>query len=549
MKAKKLFTLAEKGSLKDFTIYLEDYPRPIPDEVLFSAIRIALAWNHPEKVQLLLHAGADPLATNEENAQLLSHAAISGGGELVTLMLTLGCDVNHRNIYNRTALHEAARFGNREGIRVLLKAGADLDCRDVHNQTPLLEAISNNKLEVAMQLIRSGADVHKCLSMQEETPLMLAASRGAVPLVRLLLKKGNGIESRDFIGCTPLMHAARSGTPEVVQLLLNAGADRDARDKNGKNALQWASSLKPEIAMLLLGQESMSPALAREALLKAATDGNIRMIRILLEKKARIQPRKEGGESALVTAVFRKSLEAFQLLLQHRSANINYRHGKALRTPLIVAAHIGDIAKVRLLLESGADLTITDIDAQNAFNHAAISSYKDILALLHEYGAVLDNRDLAGRTLLHQAIYGTESFAVGSSRTETARWLLDHDSDPNSVDNAGRTPLMLAAANAYEDIAAMLMKAGASINVQDEEGRNALVHALYYGTEYGYNERYSRPKSEETDKAAPVIRMLLEAGADPNRGDALVHATKWRWPGAAGLLKHFSAEEIKKLKR
>ncbi len=540
MKKQTLISLAEKGSLKAFKASLQEHPRPIPQAVLFSALRNALAWNSPQKAELLLRAGADPLAVNEENDQLLTHAAISGAAEPVRLMLAHGCDENHRNIHGRTPLHSAAAVGNTEGVRLLIQAGADPDCRDRRGLTPLIEAIANNRLETAMELVRSGVDIHTCRSLQQETPLMLAASHVAVSLVQLLLDKGSDIESRDFIGCTPLMHAARHGTAETVQLLLDAGADRNARDNKGQSPLQWASSLRPEIAILLLGKGPQPPLVAREALLKAATDGNVPMIQTLLRQKAPIQPVKEGGESALLRAVFQKSMKAFQLLLNHPSADVNYREGRALRTPLLVAARLGDVHKARLLLESGALLSVMDADAMDAVHHAAMEAKKEILALFFRHGSSLSNSDVAGRSLIHLAIASTGSFASIGARMETVTWLLQQGLNPNASDHSGTTPLMLAAANAYREMAAAFIEAGAEIDAMDLNGRTALVHALFHGTEYGYNDRYARPTSEKGDGAAPVVRMLLRAGADPILGDARTIAAKWRWPGAASLLEGFS---------
>jgi len=549
MTRQNLVSYAEKGSLKAFKAFLQDHPRPIPQAILFAALRTALAWGSPEKAELLLRAGADPLAVNEEKDQLLTHAAVSGAGGPVRLMLAHGCDPNHRNIHGRTPLHSAAVVGNMEGVRLLIQAGADPDCPDRRGLTPLIEALGHNRQDTAMELIRSGADVHACRSLQGETPLMLAAAYGAVSLGKRLIEKGSDIESRDFIGRTPLMHAAANGSLDSVHLLLDAGADRNARDDKGRSPLQWASSLRPEIAELLLGKGLQPPQVAREALLKAAIDGNVPMIRNLLDQQAAVQPAGEGDESALLQAVFQKSMTAFQLLLKHPSADVNYREGPSLRTPLMVAARLGDVDKARLLLESSALLSIIDADAMDAVHHAAMAARKEVLILFLRHGASLSRPDAAGRSLVHLAIASTGSFAATGDRLETVTWLLLQGLDPNASDHSGITPLMLAAADAYRDIAAALLDAGAAIDAMDRNGRTALVHALFHGTEYGYNDRYARPPSENGDPAAPVVRLLLRAGADPALGDAPIIASKWRWPGAAALLQGLSARHPASRKR
>jgi uncharacterized protein len=59
--------------------------------------------------------------------------------------------------------------------------------------------------------------------------------------VKLLINAGadvNAAETR--YGMTPLARAARNGHLEVIKVLLDSGADRDARIKDGRSAMQLA---------------------------------------------------------------------------------------------------------------------------------------------------------------------------------------------------------------------------------------------------------------------------------------------------------------------
>jgi ankyrin repeat protein len=508
---------------------------------MFLQLREALLWNRPEEVSKLLDAGADPLEENEEKAQLLTHAAIGGNPDLVKRMLSLGCNPNHKSIHKRTPLHDAAYSGNLNAIRVLIAAGADLDCRDKRGHTPLTDALRSAHPKAATELILQGADIHICEPQEKRTPLMLAASMRSAQLTALLLDKGSDVEARDFLRRTPLMHAARSGSPEIVEMLLNAGANIRAMDKDGNDAFYWGSYTSPDVSMLLLRRSSLSPKKATKALLKAAHAGHTQVIEELLSKRASIQPAEPGGESALHNAVLQKSSHALRILLQHPSAEVGYRCGKRLRTALITAAIIGDVHKARMLLETGADLTIVDADGKTAIHHAAANARLDVIRLFKEVGADLFAPAPGGRTLLHLTIYDTESFAKDEARTETMRWLLHQGLDPDTGDNSGITPIMLAAFHAHSDIVRLLIERDADLNITDEAGRTALYHAVSCGTDYGLNDRYMRPKSKRSDKAAPVIIALLEAGADPKISQIVGAAARWRWPGAVALLKKFGA--------
>ena len=64
-------------------------------------------------------------------------------------------------------------------------------------------------------------------------------------------------------------------------------------------------------------------------------------------------------------------------------------------------------------------------------------------------------------------------------------------------DNDGWTALMLAAQNGHEQVARVLLEAGAVVGAQNNDGSTALMHAARNGHEQ-------------------VARVLLEAGADRN---------------------------------
>jgi len=74
-------------------------------------------------------------------------------------------------------------------------------------------------------------------------------------------------------------------------------------------------------------------------------------------------------------------------------------------------------------------------------------------ASLLDQGAVIDARDEAGRTPL--------MLAATQGKLEMVRLLLARGADPNAADNAGHTPLQQATKRNLRDIAALLEQAGA----------------------------------------------------------------------------------------
>jgi hypothetical protein len=90
---------------------------------------------------------------------------------------------------------------------------------------------------------------------------------------------------------------------------------------------------------------------------------------------------------------------------------------------LLVAAALGDTAKIQTLMDQGA---------------------------------ALNERDELGRTPL--------MLAVIDGRPEVVRLLLDRGADPNAADNSGRTPLQMARQAGLRQIATLLEQSGARQN-------------------------------------------------------------------------------------
>jgi ankyrin repeat protein len=74
-----------------------------------------------------------------------------------------------------------------------------------------------------------------------DTQLLLAARKGSLRRVSLLIKAGADIEARNRDGWTPLLLSVRQGHIEVASLLLKAGANVNAKTKFDWTALHLAA--------------------------------------------------------------------------------------------------------------------------------------------------------------------------------------------------------------------------------------------------------------------------------------------------------------------
>jgi ankyrin repeat protein len=103
--------------------------------------------------QLLLDAGA-----KSGRDRLMAAAAGRGHIPLLRSLLAGGVGVNTRAPGGRTALHAAASEGQAATVRFLLTVGADVAARDVDARTPLMDAAAAGDVEALTELLRKGAD-------------------------------------------------------------------------------------------------------------------------------------------------------------------------------------------------------------------------------------------------------------------------------------------------------------------------------------------------------------------------------------------------------
>jgi uncharacterized protein len=182
-----------------------------------------------------LRRGMDVDARGSVQATALMAAV--GGGRLgmIRILLEHGANPNLECLWGHTAVsHGVFRARPQDGsepdpgpMELLLAAGGR--CR-------LYEAVLMNDIGLARARLDEGADPNANRGTYHGPLLTLAAVRGYLTMVEILLDFGADIEATDDLGQTPLICAARSGRTEVVSLLLDRGADIEAVDWFGKSA-------------------------------------------------------------------------------------------------------------------------------------------------------------------------------------------------------------------------------------------------------------------------------------------------------------------------
>ena len=130
---------------------------------------------------------------------------------------------------------------------------------------------------------------------------------------------------------------------------------------------------------------------------------------------------------------------------------------------LLTAAEKGNLRRVRLLVEQGADVNEGNINGFTPVHLASGHGHLDVVRYLVEQGASLDKINNDGWTPLFAAAF--------RGYIEVVRFLLEQGADREKVDNTGWTPLHWAAANSHLDVAMLLMSYGADLNARTNGGR------------------------------------------------------------------------------
>ncbi|KAI7783060.1 hypothetical protein LA080_012513 [Diaporthe eres] len=206
----------------------------------------------------------------------------------------------------------------------------------------------------------------------------------------------------------------------------------------------------------------------RQALVKIATKGNLKVLRLLLEHGAGVHPKKDNELSPLFKAAEAGHLAVTAELLE-RGADPNWR-GKNGQTALFPTCMRGHNGVVKALLDKGADVNggrnqdgkPGEKDGRTPLLFLASEkrgkwTLETIKLLLQQRDVDLDPRDSISRTPLH--------WTATNNYIDLARALLSGEfgrqADINASQNRGKMALHLAAEHNQVDFVELLLACGA----------------------------------------------------------------------------------------
>lgn len=303
-----------------------------------TALSQAVHADNLDLATALVDAGADVAATNRFGVGPLYLASENGNAKMVELLLEHGADPNAALPEGETVLMRAARTGDAAAIEALLSAGADVDAAENwKGQTSLMWAAAENNASAINTLLAGGADIDARSSGGEFTALAFAVRAGALDATRALLKGGADVNEQTRSNTNMLVLAVMNAHYELAALLLDHGADPNADDQGWTALHQVAWSRRWN-----RGFNSPGPT-------RTGDMSGIDLVHALVAAGANLDARMHAEPN-------------------DGRRNVLNRIGA---TAFLLAAKTCDLPLMRVLLDHGADASITTEDGTTAVMAAA----------------------------------------------------------------------------------------------------------------------------------------------------------------------------------
>ncbi|XP_067872010.1 ankycorbin [Heterodontus francisci] len=229
-----------------------------------------------------------------------------------------------------------------------------------------------------------------CLCSQDwskyDEKLLQAVDDSAPDKVASLLNKRNLLTTKlDTEGRSAYHLAAMRGHVDCLEVILIHAVDVTALDGSGLNALHLAAKHGHHQCVKRLLQEKCPvnavDSYGRIALHHAATSGSFSCVQILCNFKSPLNVRDDDGCTPLILAAQMSNYEMCRCLIV-RGGDVNSRDKQG-RTALMLACENNSVETVDVLVRSGANVSLVDALGHDAIHYSMVTGNTDILQLLH----------------------------------------------------------------------------------------------------------------------------------------------------------------------
>ena len=434
-----------------------------------------------------------------------------------------------------TILHVACDKGDNNLVKKLLEAGADPNVRDMFGFTPLMRAVvSTSKSGITPDVV--------CSIITALCNSKCSVNAAFVP------SKPSNSNVHYYEGSTALHMAIDEGLDNqlCVQALVDNGAALEARDVNGRTPLHLACLLGYQYLIDSLDPSQISFLSIKDnngctPLYYACKNSHLECIQAFIDQCPDIV------------------IDFMKVANNDGTTPLSVKIGRG-GTILHVACNKGDINVVKKLLEAGADPNVIDRFGFTPLMRAVLNTsvsdtnMSSIVTILCNSNCNVNSTFLPYKSSGKYVQWkGTTALymAVGQMKCcfLCVKALIVNGATVDVRDTQGRTPLHIASIQGYFRLIKLLAPTPASFYLKDNDGCTPLYYAcksshlecvrefmvlipsvdldlMKIANKYGATPLTVRRDNDRTilhvaceEGDIPIVRKVLEAGADPNSLD------------------------------
>ncbi|KAH0543148.1 hypothetical protein FGG08_002493 [Glutinoglossum americanum] len=379
-------------------------------------------------------------------------------GTLLTLGQIVGDDsyLFYDSLTWNSALHTAASKGQLNIVRALVSCGFPVDLQNASGQSALHLATLDRRIHLCEYLLEAGADP-LLEDDNNTTSLDIATRLDDFVLVDLLLSTNPPLQCPSRYLATAL----GLGQEEVIRAFIHNGFSLRIRDASyGGTLLHAMAMISHDLSIFLR----------------------------LLDEGVDVNARDYMGASALhVAAQKSPSPEVLQLLLD-AGADINAVDNSEFRgTPLFAAILSGNILKVKILIDGGANLFWKLSPKRTMLHIAAQDGIPELVELLIKRGVDVNGLDENGSTAAY--------YAAGGGRIDAIKVMLNHGLE-------------------------LRKEQGQTMKVALQEGNVELVQLLLdHGASFSFGRDISHAWASKKGKNMPLLLLFCRNASTVELGE------------------------------